>query len=475
MPRRQGPASRPPRARSRAGAARGRGSARVPAALARARIHPAVLHVLRVLDGAGHRSWLVGGAVRDLLLHRVREAADLDVATPATPEVVMSLFPGAIPTGVEHGTVTVRARGSKVEVTTFRGEGRYVDGRRPSSVTFHTDLDEDLSRRDFTMNALAWDPIAREFRDPFGGRADIRRRLVRAVGDPAARFGEDGLRPLRAIRFAAQLGYRLEPRTLAAIPAAAEVVRLVSAERIAEEMTKLVTGRHAGPALRMLGDTGLLRVVLGPLGTLPAAAVSHAVDVAAAVGAPQRAGPEAMVVLRLAGLLHAVPPVDAMQALVALRLPNRIAAEVGALLRERGCLGKGPGHPPPETAPQVRRWLSRVGPGRAPLLLALWEADARCLGARSRAALAEVRRLRARARTVLRSRPPLVTTDLALDGRDVMDVVGAPPGRAVGLALQHLLGHVLDDPGRNTRSALEAELREWWERRAGEPPGTDVG
>lgn len=474
MPRRQGPASRPPRAKGRAGTARGMGGARVPAALARARIHPAVLHVLRVLDGAGHRSWLVGGAVRDLLLHRAREAADLDVATPATPQVVMSLFPKAIPTGVEHGTVTVLARGSKVEVTTFRGEGRYVDGRRPSSVTFHADLEEDLSRRDFTMNALAWDPIAGEFRDPFNGRADIRKRLVRAVGDASARFGEDGLRPLRAIRFAAQLGYRLEPRTLAAIPAAAEVVRLVSAERIAEEMTKLVTGRHAGPALRLLRDTGLLRVVLGPLGTLPAATVSHAVDVAAAVGAPERAGPEAVVVLRLAALLHSVPPVDAMQALVALRLPNRIAAEVGALLRERGCLAKGPGHPLPETAPNVRRWLSRVGPGRAPLFLALWEADARCLGARWRPALAAVRRFRSRARTVLRARPPLVTTDLALDGRDVMHAVGIPPGQAVGLALQHLLDRVLDDPGRNTRPALEAELRAWWERHAGEAPGTDV-
>jgi len=448
----------------------------VPAALARAKIHPAVLHVLRVLDAAGHRSWLVGGAVRDLLLHRVREAADLDVATPATPEVVTSLFPRVIPTGVEHGTVTVLTGGSKVEVTTFRGEGRYVDGRRPSSVTFHTDLEEDLGRRDFTMNALAWDPIDREFRDPFGGRADIRRRLVRAVGDPAARFGEDGLRPVRAVRFAAQLGYRLEARTLAAIPAAAPVVRLVSVERIAEEMTKLVTARHAGPALRLLRDTGLLGVVLGPLETLPRAAVSHALGVATAVTVPGRAGPEALVVLRFAALLHAVPPVDAMQALVALRLPNRVAAEVGALLRERGCLGEGPDYALPEAAAHVRRWLSRIGPGRAPLLLALWEADARHLGARSAGALHRLRPFRARALRVLRARPPLAATDLALDGRAVMDVVKVPPGRAVGLALRHLLDRVLDDPRLNTRRALEAELRAWWKQRgAAEPPGTDGG
>jgi tRNA nucleotidyltransferase (CCA-adding enzyme) len=412
----------------------------------------------------------VGGAVRDLLLHRVREAADLDVATPAAPEVVTSLFPRVIPTGVEHGTVTILTGGSRVEVTTFRGEGRYLDGRRPSSVTFHGDLEEDLSRRDFTMNALAWDPIAGEFRDPFGGRADIRRRLVRAVGDPAVRFGEDGLRPLRAVRFAAQLGYRLEPRTLAAIPAAEEVVRLVSAERVAEEMTKLVTARHAGPALRLLRDTGLLGLVLAPLQKLPRAAVSHAVEVAASLAVPERSGPEAVIVLRFAALLHAVPPADAMQALVALRLPNRIAAEVGALLRERGCLGKGPGYRLPESAADVRRWLSRVGPARAPLLLALWEADARHLGARSRASLHVLRPFRARALRVLRARPPLAAADLALDGRAVMDVVKVPPGRAVGLALRHLLDRVLDDPGRNTRSALEAELRAWWQRRSGEPP-----
>src|SRR5512146_3397139 len=150
-------------------------SSRVPTALVRARnsLPAPLLDVLRRLDEAGHRSWIVGGAVRDLLLHRPREAADFDVATPATPQQVTALFPKVVPTGIEHGTVTVVARGIAVEVTTFRGEGRYVDGRRPESVTFHTDLEADLERRDFTMNALAWDPLGREFRDPHGGRADI--------------------------------------------------------------------------------------------------------------------------------------------------------------------------------------------------------------------------------------------------------------------------------------------------------------
>src|SRR5512144_2182764 len=182
----------------------------VPAALARARFPEPILDVLRTLGAAGHRSWLVGGAVRDLLLHRPRTATDFDVATPARPEEVTRLFRRVIPTGVEHGTVTVLARGEPVEVTTFRGEGAYVDGRRPESVTFLEDLEEDLARRDFTMNALAYDPLAKEFRDPFGGKADLEKRRIKAVGEPAARFGEDGLRPMRAVRFLAQLGFELD-------------------------------------------------------------------------------------------------------------------------------------------------------------------------------------------------------------------------------------------------------------------------
>src|SRR5512138_3385565 len=240
---------------------------RVPAALARARadLPPPVEKVLRALGAAGHRSWIVGGAVRDLLLRRERGEADFDVATPATPEQVGALFRRVVPTGVEHGTVTVVLGDEPIEVTTFRGEGAYVDGRRPASVTFHADLEADLARRDFTMNALAWDPLAPEFRDPFGGRADIARRIVRAVGDPEARFGEDGLRAMRAVRFAAQLGYGLHRATRAAIPGALDVVRKVSVERISEELARLVVAPHAHRALELMRRTGLLGVVLPAL------------------------------------------------------------------------------------------------------------------------------------------------------------------------------------------------------------------
>src|SRR5256884_1942492 len=149
--------------------------------------------VLRTLRAAGKQAWLAGGAVRDLL--RGKPADDFDVATDALPEQVLKLFARVVPTGIQHGTVTVLSGDHKIEVTTFRGEGPYLDGRRPSSVTFLGDIDGDLARRDFTVNAMAWDPIDGVLRDPFAGFDDLRRRRLRAVGNALARFQEDGLRP----------------------------------------------------------------------------------------------------------------------------------------------------------------------------------------------------------------------------------------------------------------------------------------
>src|SRR3954468_13705302 len=180
-----------------------------------------VMAVLRTLRAAGKQAWLAGGAVRDIL--RGRSAQDFDVATDALPAQVMGLFPKVVPTGIQHGTVTVLSGQHKVEVTTFRGEGAYLDGRRPSTVTFLGDIDGDLARRDFTVNAVAWDPIAGELRDPFSGAEDLRRCLLRAVGDPLARFSEDGLRPLRAVRPACPLRLAIEPRTRRAIPETLDV------------------------------------------------------------------------------------------------------------------------------------------------------------------------------------------------------------------------------------------------------------
>jgi tRNA nucleotidyltransferase (CCA-adding enzyme) len=425
----------------------------VPAALAEASFPAPVLEVLRRLAEAGHRSWLVGGAVRDLLLHRPRQATDYDVATPALPEEVQRLFRRVIPTGLEHGTVTVLAQGEPVEVTTFRGEGAYLDGRRPESVTFHGDLEADLARRDFTMNALAFDPLAVELRDPFDGQLDLALRRVRAVGDPAERFGEDGLRPMRAVRFVAQLGFALDGPTGAAIPGALPVVRRVAAERLTDELSRLLVAPHAGEALALLRSTGLLAVALPPLAAGPAAGLDHAEQVAGA--APPQLAP------RLAALLHRLGADGAGRALAALRLSRAVADEAMALVQAFPCLGEGAGLPRGGPA-DLRRWLSRVDPRRAEVLLDLADAERAALAPDRRdAAAARAKSVRAAVAEVLAAGPPLALRDLALDGRDVAEALGAAPGPRVGEALRYLLDRVLERPEENTPERLRAALHGW--------------
>ena len=449
----------------------------LPKALRPAAVPTPVLGVLRRLSEAGHRPWLVGGVVRDLLLSRTRHDPDeFDVASPATPAEVQALFRKVIPTGIDHGTVTVVEEGARVEVTTFRGEEDYVDGRRPSRVTFHGDLDADLARRDFTVNAMAWDPLGHELRDPHGGRADLARRVIRAVGDPRERFAEDGLRPLRGVRFVSQLGFRLAPSTRDAIPGALPVVALVSRERVAEELTRLLVGPHAARGIAALSATGLLPVVLPRLAAMPAGRVRHALSVASERFAPGRGARteddrDRLRLLRMAALLHVLPPGEAMRAVVELRLPNRLATGVVALSGESCALDE---NGPPEGkggAAGTRRWLSSVGRERAPLFLDLWRADARHQGARTATRVAEVRRFRARVLAELASGAPLSVAELALGGEDVLALLPGVSGREVGEALRFLLDEVLETPSANTKARLSARLHAWWGARAAERQG----
>ena len=219
-----------------------------------------VLNILCALDSAGHRAVLAGGCVRDSLLGR--RPSDWDIASSASPEEVLALFSRCVPTGIKHGTVTVMSGGGSVEVTAFRAEGGYSDHRRPDSVSFGCPLEADLARRDLTVNAMAMD-AAGEITDPFGGRDDLRRRLLRCVGEPERRFDEDALRMLRTVRFSAQLGFDIEPRTLEAIRALAHLSSGLSAERVRDELLK--TLRSPAPGLVwQLVDLGLLDACLAP-------------------------------------------------------------------------------------------------------------------------------------------------------------------------------------------------------------------
>ena len=260
-----------------------------------ANIPAAPLGILRTLRANGHEAFLVGGCVRDLLLGR--EPKDWDIATDAFPARIEALFPKTIAVGKAFGIIAVvPGEGDPVEVATYRVDSPYADGRRPESVGF-TDAREDALRRDFTINALLFDPATGEIRDYVNGRADLDARLIRAIGDPAVRFAEDHLRLLRAVRFAATLGFAIEPATFAALRTLAPQIRRISAERVRDELFRLLTeSRKAGEALQLLRDSGLLKEVLPEIEAL------------AGVEQPPEFHPEGDVFTHTKLMLDSLPP-----------------------------------------------------------------------------------------------------------------------------------------------------------------------
>jgi len=216
--------------------------------------------IVTKLKAEGHHAYFVGGCVRDLLLGR--EPKDYDVATDARPERITALFPKSDLVGAHFGVVLVRNHGAQVEVATFRSDHAYADGRRPTGVSFETDPRQDVLRRDFTINALLLDPDSSEPLDYVGGRADLRDRIVRAIGDPETRFREDHLRLLRAVRFAARLDYQIEPVTMEAIRRAHQLILNVSAERVRDELVRILTESGARRGLELLDASGLLADIL---------------------------------------------------------------------------------------------------------------------------------------------------------------------------------------------------------------------
>ncbi len=398
-----------------------------------------VVDVCRRLDAAGHRAWVVGGCVRDLLMGR--EVSDWDLATSALPGEVQSIFRRTIPTGIQHGTVTVLPRGHHYEVTTLRGEGAYSDGRRPDSVEFVREIEADLARRDFTVNAIAYDPRRRDFVDPWGGMEDLRRRVIRAVGDPATRFGEDGLRVLRAARFCATLEFALDPRTEAAIAPSLDTFRKVSAERVHEEWRKALASARPSPAFEVMRRTGILGVTCEPLAALDDARFAHTTERVDRCRVSHE--------LRLSALLLDVePPGSRMDWIDGWLRSMRCANGERKSVMQRVEHGRVPDEATLDD-PALRRWLRAVGRDAVDDVLELARADGQ-----------DVARLASRARAELSSGVPLEPRELAIGGRDVMEALATPPGRHVGDILEWLLERVLDDPSLGTRERLIALLPE---------------
>ena len=396
----------------------------------------AVRWIARTLEEAGYETWAVGGAVRDALLGR--PSVDWDLATRATPKQVRRTFRRTVPIGVEHGTVGVLARdGIMYEVTTFRRDVE-TDGRH-AVVEFAERIEEDLSRRDFTINAIAWHPLRDELYDPFGGGADLNARTLRTVGRAADRFREDYLRILRAVRFAGRFDLQIEDTTWAALTALTEHLPTLSPERIREELVKVLSAdARPGRTLALYRGAGINAVLYPEIDGLADSHWENAVKIVEAL-------PVDRPMLRLGALLRPVDPASAAALLLRLRLSN---ADTDAVAHLSGA----PELPPPTPEQEVqRRWLSRYGAQVMRGVARLDLAAAR-IGCADRSSTQVVDAWRAM-RTVLRSCPPLVVGDLAVDGRDLI-ALGLKPGPVFQDILQQLLDWVLGDPSRNGRDTL---------------------
>ena len=417
----------------------------------------------------GHRLYLVGGAVRDYLMGIDND--DWDFATDARPDEVMAMFPHhVIPTGLQHGTVTVRFRRQSYEVTTFRSEGAYSDSRHPDSVTFVRSLESDLERRDFTINAFAADALDGTILDYHDGRGDLRRRLVRAIGDPQERFGEDALRMLRACRFAARLDFDIERDTFEAIRRNSSSIVKVSAERIREELYKTLMSDNAVKGIELMRTSGLLDHILPELvacggveqGGLHSMDVYHHCLATLRCACTHRYPP----MVRLAALLHDIGKpgcrkehdggytfyghdkegarmVDALMR--RLKASNDERELVTRLVREHMF-----NYTSQWSDGALRRFVARVSDALEPLIQ-LRIADA--LAISPDASLDSLWEMERRIEEIRKRNDALGIRDLAVDGHDLM-AIGIPAGPRLGRTLSALLDAVMDDPSLNRRETL---------------------
>lgn len=439
--------------------------------------------IASVFSSRGRKAYLVGGAVRDILLKK--EPGDWDIATDAPPEEVRTFFRRVIPTGIEHGTVTIHYKGAQVECTTFRTEEGYSDGRRPDAIRYAATVEEDLSRRDFTMNAIAVSLPDGIIVDPEGGRADIKAGVIRTVGRAEERFAEDGLRPLRAVRFAAQLGFAVDPATLAAIRPALPVSARVARERVRDELVKALGSTRPSLCFRLMEDTGLLGLFLPELARCRGVDQrgNHRLDVLDHLLLACDLAPAGDLVVRLAALLHDVGKPDvraedgsggytfhrhearsaeiALAVLDRLRFPKKTVEEAAHLVREHMFH-----YEDRWTDAAVRRFLVRVGVESLDRLLSLRLADTGAI-AGIPAGPETLLPLRKRVDAVLAERAALSIADLAVNGNDLA-ALGIPRGPQLGIILRELFETALDDPAINERGRLlEIAERIWIDRMGG--------
>lgn len=426
-----------------------------------------VKKIMETIESGGYEAYAVGGCVRDSILGRVPE--DWDITTSASPQEVKNLFRRTIDTGIQHGTVTVMMEREGFEVTTYRIDGEYEDSRHPKEVTFTSNLTEDLKRRDFTINAMAYnerDGLV----DVFGGVEDMGKRLIRCVGDPRERFEEDALRMMRAVRFSAQLGYKIEEKTNAAIKEMAGNLKNISAERIQSELVKLLLSPHPD-YLRVCYDTGITRVILPEfdrcmetgqenphhcytvgehiLHSLNEIKADKALRLAMLfhdMGKPETKFTDEKGVDHFHGHAQAGEEIT-RRVMKRLRFDNATREKTAKLVLYHDYAVEA-------SAKSVRRAVNRIGEDIFPCLFDVKEAD---IGAQSGycreeklEALEELRKIYAK---ILENRQCMSLRTLAVTGRDLIDA-GMEPGKEIGRTLEGLLQIVLENPEENTREKL---------------------
>ena len=431
-----------------------------------------VRNVLQTLEEAGYEAWCVGGCVRDLLLGKQPE--DWDVTTGAMPEETMAVFgANAFPTGMRHGTVTVRSGQQSVEVTTYRIDGAYLDHRRPDAVTFTRSLEEDLARRDFTVNAMAMD-LRGELRDPFEGRKDLERGVLRCVGEPDRRFDEDALRLMRGLRFAAVLGFSVEEETARSIHRKKEGLRDIAVERIQTELMKLLRGKAAAEVLRQFPDVvGVFWPEILPMVGFDQHNPHHCFDVwEHTLHSVEAAPPDA--VLRCTMLLHdagkpscfafgddgvghffghaAVSRARAHQMLQRLKCATEFRERVVRLVEWHDRLI-------PLTDRGVRRALRKLGEEDLRRLIAVKRADNLAQAEAYRGRQRDLDELEALLDRLLAEDACFSLKQLAVNGRDMMAL--GLEGAAIGTALEALLDAVVNGELPNDREPLLKKAKEF--------------
>ena len=442
-------------------------------------IHPVLKEIAAIFSNNGKQAYLVGGAVRDMI--RGKDIHDWDLATDALPQEVTGFVRRAggkvIPTGIKHGTVTVLYKKHSAEVTTFRTESDYSDGRRPDNVQFSNDIKEDLSRRDFTMNAIALRLPDGEIVDPFNGTNDIKAGIIRCVGNADDRFNEDGLRPLRAVRFSAQLGFEIDKTTLDAIPGALSVSAKVSWERVRDEIDKILASSpplgKPSRGFRLMEKTGLLNLFLVELAACRGVEQKgfHQFDVldhsllACDYAAEKNYSRE----VRLAALLHDIgkPSVRKMdesgvwtfyrheeigasmchKILRRLRYSSEVIDNVCHLVKEHMFC-----YTEEWSNSAVRRFIARAGESALEDLYRLRRADAFALAGKEIEPM-NLTALADRVEKILAEDHAFTIKDLAVSGNDLM-AIGIESGKTMGIILKELLETVLDDPAQNTKEKL---------------------